>query len=166
MSEVIKLQHYDVVIPSSSSQNMQAHITLVAGVLSGRHYCNLQRCVPESALDITLASLSDKTLQQYDVCFKRWYTFFLENNISIYNPSIPIVILFLTNIFNDGGQYGTINSHRSALSLIVGNMSGDDRITRFCKGVYKLRPPLPRYNVTWDPSTVLNHLASPIQMKV
>lgn len=78
----------------------------------------------------------------------------------MYQPSIPIILVFLTQIFNDGAQYGTINSHRAALSLIVGDISDDDRIIRFCKGVYKLRPPLPRYNVTWDANVVLNYLTT------
>lgn len=76
----------------------------------------------------------------------------------MYEPSIPMTIDFLTKLFNDGGQYGSINTHRCALSLIIGTISDDDRITRFCKGVYRLRPPLPRYNATWDVSVVLNHL--------
>lgn len=71
-----------------------------------------------------------------------------------------MIIEFLTKLYNDGGQYGTINTHRCALSLIIGTISDDDRITRFCKGVYRLRPPLPRYNTTWDTSVVLNHLES------
>ncbi|XP_039764503.1 uncharacterized protein LOC120636991 [Pararge aegeria] len=120
----------------------------------------LQRCVPVSAVEIMMASWSSNTLKQYNVYLKRWYDFCTENSVNIYEPSIPIVIEFLTQIFNNGGQYRTINSYRAALSLIVGNMSDDDRITRFCKGVYKLRPPLPRYNTTWDTNIVLNHLGS------
>lgn len=36
----------------------------------------------------------------------------------------------------------------------------DVRIKRFMKGVYKLRPPRPRYDLTWDPSVVLNYLGN------
>ncbi|XP_045508831.1 uncharacterized protein LOC123704481 [Colias croceus] len=107
-----------------------------------------------------MASLSENTLKQYEVCFKRWFTFCKENNVNMFETSIPIILEFLTNLFHSGAQYGTINSHRSALSLIFGNISDDERIIRFCKGVYKLRPPLPKYNVTWDASIVLNHLAT------
>lgn len=77
----------------------------------------------------------------------------------MYQPSVPMIIDFLTQIYNEGGQYGTINSHRSAISLIIGSISDDDRLSRFCKGVYKLRPPQPKYNTTWDASIVLNHLS-------
>lgn len=37
-------------------------------------------------------------------------------------------------------------------------MGTEPRIRRFCKGVSKQRPPKPKYNVTWDPSKVLDHL--------
>ena len=39
-------------------------------------------------------------------------------------------------------------------------MGEDHQIKRFFKGVSKLRPPLPRYNVTWNPTVVLNYLES------
>ncbi|KAL0893425.1 hypothetical protein ABMA27_015010 [Loxostege sticticalis] len=62
-------------------------------------------------------------------------------------------------MFNTGVQYGSLNSYRSALSLIVNTKIGtDDRVTRLFKGFYRLRPPLPKYNVTWNPTTVLNFL--------
>lgn len=44
---------------------------------------------------------------------------------------------------------------RSALSLIIGNHIGkDDYINRFFKGIFRLRPPMLKYNATWDTSVV------------
>lgn len=77
----------------------------------------------------------------------------------MYEASIPNVMYFLTELFNQGAQYGTLNSHRSALSLIIGARIGsDDRITRLFKGFFKLKPPTPKYNIAWDPSIVLDYL--------
>lgn len=45
-------------------------------------------------------------------------------------------------------------------ALISSKIGNDDRITRFLKGVYRLRPALPRYSDIWDPSKVLNCLNS------
>lgn len=68
---------------------------------------------------------------------------------------------FLTEYYNSGSQYGTLNSCRSALSLIMGRQIGDDdRIKRLFKGFFRLRPPLPKYSVTWDTSLVLDHLST------
>lgn len=78
----------------------------------------------------------------------------------MYHPTIPIVIEYLTEVFNSGCQYGTVNSYRAAISLLVGSLAQDERLTRFFKGVYRLRPPLPKYNITWDTSKLLDYLAS------
>ncbi|KAL0821475.1 hypothetical protein ABMA28_004945 [Loxostege sticticalis] len=119
----------------------------------------LRRDVPLAAIDIMLASLSENTMKQYDSCFKKWFTFCNDYKIDMYTPTVPNIIQFLTNVLNSGNQYQTINCHRAAVSLLVGPLD-DDLITRFCKGVYKLRPPLPRYNMTWDANTVLDYLSS------
>lgn len=82
-------------------------------------------------------------------------------HLNVFETSIPNVINFLTDQYNSGAQYGTINSCRSALALILGSeISTDDRVKRFIKGIFRLRPPLPRYNLTWDVSVVLNFLGN------
>lgn len=108
-----------------------------------------------------LASLSQNTIKQYDVCLKKWWKFCYHNNVEIYQASVPQVIYFLTQLYNQGCQYGTLNSCRAALSLLLGpNLSKDDRLHRFFKGVFRLRAPLPKYDMTWDTNLVLNHLST------
>lgn len=107
------------------------------------------------------ASLSNNSFKQYDCYLKRWFDYCYTNNIDLYEASIPKVIGFLMKMFDEGAQYGTLNSCRSALGLILNNLNNnDDRIKRFLKGVYRLRPPLPRYNITWDTSIVLDFLGN------
>lgn len=118
------------------------------------------RGVPSSAVEIMIGSLSDNTVRQYDVCIKRWYNYAINNEADLYKPSLSTILDFLTDVYNKGSQYSTINSYRSALSLILGKIMSDDLISRFCKGVYRLRPSLPRYNLTWDVNIVLNHLGN------
>ncbi|XP_047028734.1 uncharacterized protein LOC124636613 [Helicoverpa zea] len=108
-----------------------------------------------------LASLAGSSLKQYDVCLKKWFLFCKVNNFDIYEASVPTVIKFLTQIYESGAKYATINSYRSALSLILGqDLGNNDCIKRFCKGIFRLRPPLPKYDTTWDVSVVLNFLAT------
>lgn len=120
-----------------------------------------RRSLPPSSLDIMLASLSENSVKQYNVCLKKWWSFCQLKNIDVYSASIPTIIYFLTSLYNSGSQYGTLNSCRSALSFLLGPyVIKDDRIQRFFKGVFRLRPPLPKYNVTWDTNCVLEHLNS------
>lgn len=107
-----------------------------------------------------LASLSDNTIKQYNVSLKLWWEFCKFNNISVFTNTIPSVISFLTDRFNKGCSYGSLNSHRSALSLFLGESVGsDDRVKRILKGAYKLKPNSPKYTLTWDPQIVLNYVS-------
>lgn len=54
---------------------------------------------------------------------------------------------------------GSLNSLRSALSLIIGSHLGtNDQIKRLFKGFFKLRPTAPKYNSTWNVSILLKHI--------
>lgn len=108
-----------------------------------------------------MASLADNSIKQYDCALKKWFGYCERNNQNPYEASIPTILHFLTELYNTGSQYGTLNSCRSALSLILGPcVANDDRTSRFIKGVYRLRPPQPKYNVTWDTTLVLNKLGT------
>lgn len=121
----------------------------------------IKKGIPESAMDIMLSSLSHNTVKQYDVCYKRWFRFCNNAGIDLFNQSVPDIIRFLTELFQEGAQYSTLNTYRSALSLIsLNRISEDDCIKRFFKGIFRLRTPSPKYNMTWDTSTVLNFLAA------
>lgn len=68
-------------------------------------------------------------------------------------------IEFLTEKFNAGTSFSSLNCIRSAVALVLGEkMSSNDCITRFFKGVYRLTPPAPKYSTTWDPNIVLGYL--------
>jgi site-specific recombinase XerD len=111
-------------------------------------------------MTLMLGSLSDSTIKQYDVTYKLWWQFCSTKAIDIYNPCKSTILSFLTEQFNENCAYGTLNSHRSALSLLLGNNVGsDDCVKRLLKGAYKQRPSVPKYNHTWDPQIVLNHIS-------
>lgn len=69
------------------------------------------------------------------------------------------ILELLTQEFQEGASYGSLNSTRSAIALISErNIAKDTAIQRFFKGVYNLRPSKPRYFYTRDPETVLTYL--------
>ena len=103
--------------------------------------------------------MSNSTLKQYGSALKHWHDFCQENGKDFFQIEPNIVLGFLTKLFNSGASYGTINSCRSALSLISESKVGDSAsITRFMKGVFKLRPQRPKYSSSWDVSKVLEYL--------
>ncbi|RVE41599.1 hypothetical protein evm_013747 [Chilo suppressalis] len=120
----------------------------------------LKRGIPNSSMEIILASLSKKTSRQYEHSLSQWIIFCKNDNVDPLSSTVPTVISFLTQKFNEGLSYSSLNSMRSAISLILGSQLGsDERITRFFRGIYKLRPKTPRYEDIWDPDIVLNYLS-------
>lgn len=108
-----------------------------------------------------LASSAAGTLKQYEKPIKLWWQFCKEEMISPFRASVTKVLEFLTDQFEKVRCYGTLNSYRSALSLItVENIGNDARVKRFFKGVAALKPQKPKYDYTWDPEPVLKFLSS------
>jgi len=83
------------------------------------------------------------------------------NAIDPYQGRPADVLSFLTALYQQGAAYGTLNSTRSALALLVDfDLAADKSIARFFKGVFRLRPPLPRYEDIWDAEIALQVLDS------
>ena len=67
---------------------------------------------------------------------------------------------FLADQYSAGLQYSTLNGYRSALSSTLPRRDGQplgqqEDVCRLMRGVYNLRPPLPRYVSTWKVADVL-----------
>ena len=95
----------------------------------------------------------------YSPAFKRWWRFCRDNQADIFEPTRNQLLSFFTSEFESGLAYNSVNCSRAAVSLLTnGAHAGDPLLNRFFKGCANLRPPLPRYELTWDPQLVLTHL--------
>ena len=81
-------------------------------------------------------------------------------------------IVTVASLFERGLRYDGINTAKSAISAITEPKHGltlgsQPLISRFMKGVFRSRPPVPRYEATSDVQVVLSHLASfaPVKKK-
>lgn len=71
----------------------------------------------------------------------------------------------MTNLFQSGQGYSVLNTARSALSTFIVSPTGltignSPLVKRFMKGVFELRPSIPRYKYIWDVSIVLNFIGN------
>lgn len=86
----------------------------------------------------------------------------MERNIDPASPNLKTVTDFLSTLFDRGLGYSTINTAKSAISNIAnieGKPIGEHRtIKRYMKGIFNLKPALPKNNVTWDPQILLSHI--------
>lgn len=107
-----------------------------------------------------ISSLSNSSIKQYNCVYKKWWQFCLVHKIDFFTVDIPMALTFLTLQFENGANYSTINTNRSALSLILGKrFSNDERVSRFVRGVFRMKPSFPRYLSTWDPNLVLDFVS-------
>ena len=119
------------------------------------------RGVSEKASTVILKSWRGSTQKQYQVYLQKWYCFCRKRG---FDPcSVPPVkaLDFLTELFEQGLGYSTLNTARYALSQVLppeaGVSFGDlPLIRQFVKGVFQEKPSLPRYTVTWEPALQLN----------
>ena len=110
-----------------------------------------------------MASWRQGTLKQYKTFLGKWELFCGKNKISPSEATIQDGIEFFTSLFNSGLGYSAINTARSALSTVMGindNVSFREHplVCRFIKGVFQLKPALPKYTQVWDVEKVLSHL--------
>ena len=111
----------------------------------------MKKNVPITAVDIVVSSLAPGTTKQYETALRAWWQFCKETNSEFYEPTRGSLLNFLTKHFGTGASYGTLNTYRSTVSQ-------DAMISRFLKGVYRIKPTKPKYSPTSDVSVVLYYL--------
>lgn len=108
-----------------------------------------------------LSSIQEKTLKQYTNCYRKWWSYCAVKNIKPYSPNFNSILDFIVDSFNLGLSYPSLNSYRSAFSLIFTFSEAEERILkRFFKGIYNKKPVRPKYSATWDPNPVLEYLST------
>ena len=114
---------------------------------------------------IICASWTAGTEKQYKGVWDKWSGWCHKQQIDLLQASVIQVVELLTDCYHEGKGYSTINTYHSALPTTLCAMN-DDRdslgshplIARLLRGVYILRPPIPRYPSTWDVSNVTDYL--------
>jgi len=109
-----------------------------------------------------MASWRESTKKQYLPYINKWISFCTRNKTPLYAPSVGNVLDYLTELFHAGLGYSAINTARSSLSSFI---SIDNKpvgehplVVRYFKGVFNLRPTIPKTTTTWNPDTVLTFL--------
>lgn len=95
---------------------------------------------------------------EYSLNETTWWLFCRQKIDKNFSPKIKhFFYLVLKSEFEREAQYSTRNSHRFALNLIS-EVGKADIVSRFMRGVFKLRPNFPKYHDIWDPEPVLRYL--------
>jgi integrase-like protein/integrase family protein with SAM-like domain len=117
----------------------------------------------EGVVKLLNASCSKSTWSTYNSQYKKFQEFCNIKGVNIENVKLSEVLSYLSSLFESNLGYSTINTTRSALSLLLPKFDGvslgeHPLVTRLLKGVSKLRPPQAKYKNTWDVSLVTNYI--------
>ena len=114
-------------------------------------------------VNILTAFWRQTTGKQYNTYLSRWLLYCREKHLNMNQATVNDVLEFLPCVYRQGLGYSAINTARSALPAVT--TLGDKTtfgehplVTRFLKGIFELKPSLPRYSVIWDVGTVLKYL--------
>ena len=113
-----------------------------------------------------MASWRQSTSKQYQSYLKRWVEFCVSSrNVRPACATVQDGLAFLTHLFKQGLGYSAINTARSALSTVLSlgeksTFGEHPLVIRFLKGIFELKPSLPRHSIIWDVRTVLDHFRS------
>ena len=117
----------------------------------------------DRVVSIMQKSWRGATESAYSSVWRRWSSWCTEREADPVSAPINLVLEFLTDLYDEGKQYRTINTARSAISMthdqVDGLKVGQHPLTiRFFKGIFNSRPPAPRYSETWDVDKVLVYI--------
>lgn len=105
--------------------------------------------------------MAPSTTKQYNSALDTWENFCQTFKKNFFDPSVEDLLHFLEDRRQAGASYSSLNTIRSAISLISKNKIGENPlVSRFFKGVFRSCPPIPKYTQIWDVSKVLEHISS------
>ena len=115
----------------------------------------------EGASRLLESSWRDKTKSTYESLFKRWVGWCQERSRDPIRGPLTDVLNFLAELFDQGYQYRSLNSYRSAISSVHEKVDGMEvgkhpLVSRVLKGVFNERPPRPKYASVWSVDLVLS----------
>lgn len=117
------------------------------------------------------AAWRSTTQTQYRSYWSKWLLFCSKRQVDPMQISINLLFDFLGELFQAGLSYSALNTARSTIvnmARFTSNNSvleNSDLINRFMRGIFNLRPSLPKYTNTWDVSHVLGFLSGLFPLK-
>ena len=119
--------------------------------------------ISKDACEVILQSWTPGTQKQYTKPWREWTSWCDRRVCHLFQAPVNLFIDFLLEVYKLGRSYSTLNTYRSAISATNHSVTGRDigsnhLVSRFMKGIFLAKPPLPRYAATWDVSKVTDHL--------
>ena len=117
----------------------------------------------DRVIEVIRRSWRKSTESAYSGAWKLWDSWCSQRSLDPLSAPVSEILEFLLEQYETGKQYRTINTIRSAISMTHEEVDGTrigqhPLVSRFLKGVFNCRPPVPKYSCTWDVDIVLSYL--------
>ena len=119
--------------------------------------------ISDDSFKIICAAWRKGTEKSYSSAWGKWLLWCDQGKSDPFPSSIGPVLNFLTSQFEQGKQYSTLNSYRSALSATLPQIDGKQvgqhpMVIRLLQGMFNQRPPAPKYQEVWDVGLVVKYI--------
>ena len=120
--------------------------------------------IPSDVVKLLIAA-TRSTHKTYDSSWNRWCRWCSRRQIDPLQASLSDILTFLTEAFNKGLAYRSINVLRSAISSTHPTIDGyhvgqHPYVARLLRGALNSRPPKPRYTHTWNVNVMVKYIVS------
>ena len=148
--------------PSENSSNVSQTTLSRVSCLRGQYQA---MGIPYNVTEILLSASRQSTRETYQSAWRRWSGWCVKRKIDPLSTPLTDILLYLTEYFNSGAAYRSVNVARSAISTSHAKLNGlpvgqKPLVIQLLKGMFNNRPPKPRYSHTWEVSSVTAYLAS------
>ena len=152
-------------VPKRRNSSLNRSRATPSGVESVRDQALARGVSREAANLLAEHSWRRGTASALESAWGQWSRWCLPRKIDPLCSSVESVVNYLTDNYNRGDQYNTLNLHRSAISAfhnLVDNMKVGQHptVTAIMSAFFNTRPPMPRYQYTWEVDGVLEYIIS------
>ena len=147
-------------------------VSSVSGATGGLAYFRQEFSLSNSGLDLDeedvsfLANhLAPSTATGYGYIFAKFRSFCDKLSVDPFTCPPTVVVKYLRHLSESGAEYSTVNVHRSSISKFHAGFAGKPvgehpLVSQAVKAVFRLKPPLPKYQSTFDIIPVLTYMRS------
>ena len=101
--------------------------------------------IPDSVTEILLSASRQSTRKTYQSAWRRWSGWCVKRKIDPLSAPLTDILLYLTEYFNSGAAYRSVNVARSAISISHAKLNGlpvgqNPLVTQLLKGIFNNRP--------------------------
>ena len=134
-----------LVYPTLAVHSIWERLDILAWVVSGKN--NLTKKFWNNQLT---KGWCPQTIKWYKPYIEKWLKLCCEWNKDPIRQDLNDTTEFLTSVFHTGERYSSINTARSALSVLIEPINGltlgkQPIIQRYMKGIFNICPSLPKY---------------------